>query len=262
MKVYRIMDQPDIYIFKKILESSLLKGTATEIDEYEIKVTVDNDEMEELLLRMISEYSVFMVVDRYLQQRFDLFAKSNALNDDDLEKMLTMKPFTDMIYNELLAMLKEQEGVEEYIIKLFPIRTFQVKELFFAIDDWFIENENYDFMETLSEEALGDVERAFSELTLELGRETVYMKNADDAFFSAESLFQECQLTKPSFPELESNETLDKWEKEQLALLLTFFEVLTVSTLHLYKKDEVFFNELLSLMDPETVEEMDIIWHD
>lgn len=265
MKSYRLIDQPNIMILHSIMESSGLKGQATILNENQLEITPINQESEQTLLRMISEYSVFMTVDRYLRQRLDLFTLSSYYYDEMLERALLESDFSNLVYQELLNNLEEQQANESYQIKLFPLRNFQTKELFYQIDDWFITNENRllkNGTPTLTDEQLEETQRAFSELTLELGNEVVYLKNADNALFSAESLFEECQLGIQPYPELEACNDLTDWEKHQLALLLTFFDVLNVSKLHLYEKDRSFFERLFDLMESEILEEIDVVWHE
>lgn len=265
MKTYRLIDQPNIMVLHSIMESSVLAGKAIVLNEHELELTPTNDEDEQTLLRMISEYSVFMTVDRYLRQRLDLFTLSSYYYDEVLEEALLKNEFSTLIYQELLTLLEEQKEDPVYQIKMFPLRTFQVKELFYEIDDWFVENENKlikNQTPSISDEQLEETQRAFSELTLEVGNETIYLKNADNAYFSAESLFEQCELGIQPYPELEACSDLSPWEKNQLALLLTFFDVLIVSKLHLYEKDRPFFERLFDLMETEILEEIEVVWHE
>ena len=182
-----------------------------------------------------------------------------------MEEALLKADFSNHILQELALLLDEQKEDECYRIKLFPLRTFQAKELFYEIDDWFIENENELLKRkstAVSQEQLEETQRAFSELTLEVGNETIYLKNADDTYFSAESLFEQCELTIQPYPELENSSDLTQWEKHQLTLLLTYFDVLVVSKLHLYEKDRSFFEQLFDLMETEILEEIEVIWHE
>ena len=265
MKAYRLTDHPNIMVLHSIMESSILKGKSHVLNETELEIKPLNIEDEQTLLRMISEYSVFMMMDRYLRQRLDLFTLSSYYYDEVLEEALLRADFSNLILRELNTLLEEQKEDEHYLIKLFPLRTFQAKELFYEIDDWFIENENELLKKgtpSVSQEQLEETQRAFSELTLEVGNETIYLKNADEAYFSAESLFEQCELAIQPYPELENCSELTKWEKHQLTLLLTFFDVLVVSKLHLYEKDRRFFERLFDLMETEVLEEIEVIWHE
>lgn len=265
MKQYHLIDQPNIMVLQSIVQSSILEEKMTLINEHEIQMSLSTPEEEELLLQMISEYSVFMTVDRYLRQRLDLFTLSSYYYDEVLEDALLEANFSQLILQELLSLLEEQKEQEAYLIKLFPLRTFQTKELFYQIDDWFVANETkrtHPHSPRVTEEQLKETQVAFSELTLEVGNEVVYLKNADNNLFSAESLFEECQLIVQPYPELEEKTNLTTWQKHQITLLLTFFDVLTISKLHLYEKDRFFFETLFDFMESEVLEEIEVIWHD
>ena len=267
---FQLIEKPNIIALEQVLKNSRLKERVSVLDDYTIQVELD-EVLFEFFSQLMSEYCLFLLMDQYLRQQHQFIEISTV--------------YYEAILKEFLALVDETAGDDVRILKLAPFRNFQLKDIYYDLDTWFVRHSNgmdqserssdseivqipfnnqEEFQEVLHqyyEEIDFEAElRAFKSLYLEVGQETVYLENLNGDVFSIESLLNYIGINIRLTEDL-----LEQAENPMRVELLTFMKaligILNVQRLHVYQKDQAFIEELLKEVKSLNME-VEIKWRD
>ena len=267
--VFKLIEKPNVIALEQVLKNSRLKDHVTVLDDYSVQVELD-EVLFDFFTQLISEYCLFLLMDQYLRQQHQFMEISTLYYEEVLEEVIHNTALRQGILTELLTLLEETKEDEVRVVKLSPFRNFQLKEVYYDLDNWFVRrangedvsdkeptdsgivqipfNNQDEFQDVLSqyyEEIDFEAElRAFKSLYVEVGQETVYLENLNGDVFSIESLLNyigiNIRLTDSLIEEAEN-----PMRVELLTFMKALVGILNVQRLHIYQKDQAFIEELL-----------------
>lgn len=281
---FQLIEKPNIIALEQVLKNSRLKERVSVLDDYTIQVELD-EVLFDFFSQLMSEYCLFLLMDQYLRQQHQFIEISTAYYEEVLEEVIQNTALRQAILKEFLALVDETAGDDVRILKLAPFRNFQLKDIYYDLDTWFVRHSNgmeqserssdaevvqipfnnqEEFQEVLHqyyEEIDFEAElRAFKSLYLEVGQETVYLENLNGDVFSIESLLNYIGINIRLTEDL-----LEQAENPMRLELLTFMKaligILNVQRLHVYQKDQAFIEELLKEVKSLNME-VEIKWRD
>lgn len=281
---FQLIEKPNIIALEQVLKNSRLKERVNVLDDYTIQVELD-EVLFEFFSQLMSEYCLFLLMDQYLRQQHQFIEISTVYYEEVLEEVIQNTALRQAILKEFLALVDETAGDDVRILKLAPFRNFQLKDIYYDLDTWFVRHSNgmdqserssdseivqipfnnqEEFQEVLHqyyEEIDFEAElRAFKSLYLEVGQETVYLENLNGDVFSIESLLNYIGINIRLTEDL-----LEQAENPMRVELLTFMKaligILNVQRLHVYQKDQAFIEELLKEVKSLNME-VEIKWRD
>lgn len=281
---FQLIEKPNIIALEQVLKNSRLKERVSVLDDYTIQVELD-EVLFEFFSQLMSEYCLFLLMDQYLRQQHQFIEISTVYYEEVLEEVIQNTALRQAILKEFLALVDETAGDDVRILKLAPFRNFQLKDIYYDLDTWFVRHSNgmdqserssdseivqipfnnqEEFQEVLHqyyEEIDFEAElRAFKSLYLEVGQETVYLENLNGDVFSIESLLNYIGINIRLTEDL-----LEQAENPMRVELLTFMKaligILNVQRLHVYQKDQAFIEELLKEVKSLNME-VEIKWRD
>lgn len=281
---FQLIEKPNIIALEQVLKNSRLKERVSVLDDYTIQVELD-EVLFDFFSQLMSEYCLFLLMDQYLRQQHQFIEISTAYYEEVLEEVIQNTALRQAILKEFLALVDETAGDDVRVLKLAPFRNFQLKDIYYDLDTWFVRHSNgmdqserssdsevvqipfnnqEEFQEVLHqyyEEIDFEAElRAFKSLYLEVGQETVYLENLNGDVFSIESLLNYIGINIRLTEDL-----LEQAENPMRVELLTFMKaligILNVQRLHVYQKDQAFIEELLKEVKSLNME-VEIKWRD
>ncbi len=281
---FQLIEKPNIIALEQVLKNSRLKERVSVLDDYTIQVELD-EVLFDFFSQLMSEYCLFLLMDQYLRQQHQFIEISTAYYEEVLEEVIQNTALRQAILKEFLALVDETAGDDVRILKLAPFRNFQLKDIYYDLDTWFVRHSNgmeqserssdaevvqipfnnqEEFQEVLHqyyEEIDFEAElRAFKSLYLEVGQETVYLENLNGDVFSIESLLNyigvNIRLTEDLLEQAENPMRL-----ELLTFMKALIGILNVQRLHVYQKDQAFIEELLKEVKSLNME-VEIKWRD
>ena len=276
--VFKLIEKPNVIALEQVLKNSRLKDHVTVLDDYSVQVELD-EVLFDFFTQLISEYCLFLLMDQYLRQQHQFMEISTLYYEEVLEEVIHNTALRQGILTELLTLLEETKEDEVRVVKLSPFRNFQLKEVYYDLDNWFVRrangedvsdkeptdsgivqipfNNQDEFQDVLSqyyEEIDFEAElRAFKSLYVEVGQETVYLENLNGDVFSIESLLNyigiNIRLTDSLIEEAEN-----PMRVELLTFMKALVGILNVQRLHIYQKDQAFIEELLKEVESLNME--------
>lgn len=282
---FQLIEKPNVIALEQVLKNSRLKDCVSVLDEHTIQVELD-EILFDFFSQLMSEYCLFLLMDQYLRQQHQFIEISTAYYEEVLEEVIQNTALRQAILTEFLALVDETEADEIRVLKLSPFRNFQLKEVYYDLDAWFVRQVNGDsapsdlgsasdivqipfnnqgeFREVLQqyyEEIDFEAElRAFKSLYLEVGQETVYLENLNGDVFSIESLLNYIGINIRLTEDL--LETADNpMRVELLTFMKALIGILNVQRLHIYQKDQAFIEELLKEIESLKMD-VEIKWRD
>lgn len=266
---FQLIEKPNVIALEQVLKNSRLKDHIKVLDTYTIQVELD-EILFDFFGQLMSEYCLFLLMDQYLRQQHQFIEISTAFYEEVLEEVIQNTELRQSILMEFLDLVEETKGDEIRVLKLAPFRNFQLKEVYYDLDTWFVRRANGEkpSKNTISEsevvqipfenqgefkQALQDYYeeidfeaelRAFKSIYMEVGQETVYLENLNGDVFSIESLLNYIGINiRLSDELLEQSE--NPMRTELLTLMKALIGVLNIQRLHVYQKDGAFMNDLL-----------------
>lgn len=282
---FQLIEKPNVIALEQVLKNSRLKDCVSVLDEYTVQVELD-EILFDFFSQLMSEYCLFLLTDQYLRQQHQFIEISTAYYEEVLEEVIQNTTLRQGILNEFLSLVEESADEEIRVLKLAPFRNFQLKEVYYDLDAWFVRHANGEnsirevsedsdivqipfnnqgeFQEVLQqyyEEIDFEAElRAFKSLYIEVGQETVYLENLNGDVFSIESLLNYIGINIRLTEEL-----IEQADNPMRVELLTFMKaligILNVQRLHVYQKDQSFIEALLKEIESLNMN-VEIKWRD
>lgn len=281
---FQLIEKPNVIALEQVLKNSRLNECVSVLDDHTIQLELD-EVLFDFFTQLISEYCLFLMMDQYLRQQHQFIEISTAYYEEVLEEVIQSSTLRQSILTEFLSLIEETADDEIRVLKLTPFRQFQLKDLYYDLDDWFVRhingerfssstdtpevikipfNNQEEFQEVLHqyyEEIDFEAElRAFKSLYLEVGQETVYLENLNGDVFSIDSLLNYIGINIRLTDDL-IEQSENPLRTELLTLMKALIGVLNVKRLHVYQKDRAFMEELLKEVE-ELKLTLEIKWRD
>lgn len=281
---FQLIEKPNVIALEQVLKNSRLNECVSVLDDHTIQLEL-GEVLFDFFTQLISEYCLFLMMDQYLRQQHQFIEISTAYYEEVLEEVIQSSTLRQSILTEFLSLIEETADDEIRVLKLTPFRQFQLKDLYYDLDDWFVRhingerfssstdtpevikipfNNQEEFQEVLHqyyEEIDFEAElRAFKSLYLEVGQETVYLENLNGDVFSIDSLLNYIGINIRLTDDL-IEQSENPLRTELLTLMKALIGVLNVKRLHVYQKDRAFMEELLKEVE-ELKLTLEIKWRD
>lgn len=282
---FQLVEKPNVVALEQVLKNSRLKDRVSVLNENTVQVELD-EVLFDFFTQLVSEYCLFLLMDHYLRQQRQFIEMSTVYYEEVLEEVIQNTSLRQAVLTEFLQLIDQESTEDVQVIKLAPFRNFQLKEVYYDIDNWFVQYTNNDrefddlmdegevvqipfnsqgeFQEILHqyyEEIDFEAElKAFRSLYLEVGQETVYLENLNGDVFSIESLLNYIGINIRLTDEL-VEEADNPMRVELLTFMKALIGILNVQRLHVYQKDQLFMEELLKEVSSLNMD-LEIKWRD